>query len=109
MTTKFIVDNFNFIYDEFTLKYPKMNNLINKSIAIIFMLRVYEDVDNIKDMIKDNAFVKLCYNEASIKFNKSVSNMATNSLLVDGKLKNIYMNNKFEFSDQNIEKLSNDY
>lgn len=108
---EFIVEHFHTIYDEITLKYPELDDSIAKSIAVVGMLRTYQDVDNVKDMIKDGAFVKTYYNNASIEFSKSRSRGLSNSLLYNGKIKRECVNDKFEMVHTNkiIEGLVNDY
>lgn len=108
---EYIVDNFNVIYEELSLKYPELSDSVTKSIAVVCMLRTYQDVDNIKDMLKDGAFVKTYYNNAAIEFSKSRSQMLTNGLLYNGKIKRECVNDKFELviNKRTIEELVNDY
>lgn len=108
---EFIVEHFHAIYDEITLRYPELDDSIVKSIATMGMLRTYQDVDNIKNMLKDRVFVKTYYNNASIEFSKSKSRGLSNSLLYNGKVKRECVNDMFEFviNTKNIEGLVTDY
>lgn len=108
---EFIVENFQTIYDEVTLKYPELNDSVAKAITVIGMLRTYQDVDNVKDMLKDGGFVKVYYNNAKLEFSKSRTRGLTNSLLYNGKIKRECVDDKFNFviNASSIEGLVNDY
>lgn len=108
---EYIVEHFQTIYDEISSKYPDLTDSIAKSIAVVCMLKTYQDVHNVMDMVKDYAFVKTYYNNAVLEFSKSRTQMLTNSLLYAGKIKRECVNDRFEFviSTKSIEGLVTDY
>jgi methionine synthase I (cobalamin-dependent) len=109
--TDYIVENFQIVFDELSLKYSSLNNAIYKSIATMKLLRTYQDVDNIKDMLKDSAFVKEYYENAKEDFEESRKSKTTNSLLFNGKIRRERVDDNFNFviNNKSIEGLCDDY
>lgn len=111
MTMEYIVENFSAVYNQIGLKYPKLNNSITKTIVATRMLKTYQDVDNIFDMLKDNEFVVRHFDNAHKAFSESVSKCATNVILNNGRIRLECFDDKIQMKNLRniIEGFVNDY
>jgi hypothetical protein len=72
------------IYEKVLKKYPEFNNKFALFYATINIIKTYQDVDNISDMIKDYAFVKQYYDGTCKEIQESVMKINPSKSTVDG-------------------------
>lgn len=106
-----LIENFRIVYDDFSTKYPEYKDVVGKSILIVRAFKVYQDVDNVQDVLNDGAYVRTQYDTALRDFEANRNNNVSNHLLYNGKYKRECVNDSFQMvlNKRNIEGLSNDY
>lgn len=89
------MEEFNEIYNEFKKYYSSYTEDIAKTIVVLRLLKRYEDVDNIKDILKDGAFIKALYEDAQNTLREDKVNMKSNVILYNGKIKRECIDDNF--------------